>query len=385
MIRLDFLLAVAALAAALSSCFPPAMRLRERTDPEHGAIVMAVTFKGRELPYWLRHPARELFFERVNGDGSLDPQLVQANYRVDDRLYALDLPAGRYALVAATYFAGRAREIARFDPAFAVKELAVDVSPGRIAFGGQIEIQRYMGDDSSVFWLNGLRRARQYFPPFKRALIEIVSGPQPRITRSANVEGETMRLARADLSGTFWEDAVGRRLNQLGNPQDPVVTGVLRKKTVPPRLADTFSYMDILGWGAPRRVGGGLEWRLRAAGPAVSIVFVPSQGPRGRSFESALSSLKEAGAPEDSHTLTPVRVSSRSAYAGLYTTYVYPEPVLLGSRVTVLKTEVLVVPGADGYYQAQYRAEASEFLKHKPEFERFVRYIDFSPPKKEGT
>ena len=80
--------------------------------------------------------------------------------------------------------------------------------PGRIVFGGYGEIERYLGDDSSVCWLNGLRRARQYLPPFKRALIEILAGPAPRISRSSEVEGQAMRSARADLSWTFWEDAV---------------------------------------------------------------------------------------------------------------------------------------------------------------------------------
>ncbi len=366
---------------ALSSCLPAPQFRRERTDPAQGALLMAVSFKGREFPYWMRHQARELFFQRIQEDGSLDPVLVPANYRVDDRLYVLNIPAGRYALTAASYFTGRARQLARLDHNFALKYLAVDVRPGELTFGGYVEIERYAGDDSSVFWLNGLRRALQYLPPFKRAVIEVIAAPQPRISHAAAVELQALRLARADLMGTFWEEAVAARLQQMGNPPEPIVEGLVRKRPVAPKTTKTFSFFDTLEWGKPHPVPGGLEWRLAKGGPAVSVVFFPAEGPGAKSLDGALAQLREIGAPEDRHALTEVRVSSRAAYAGLYTTYVYPEPALLGSQVTVLKTEFVVVPSADGFYQAQYRAEASQFPKHRAAFERFVRYIDFAPPK----
>jgi len=375
----------AAGALTLSSCLPAPQRLRERTDPGHGAIVAAVSFKGREFPYWRRHLARELFFQRLEDDGSLDPVLVPANYRVDDRLYALDLPAGRYVLTAATYFTGRSRQLARLDAAYAKKYLAVDVQPGQLVFAGYIEIERYAGEDGTAFWLDGLKRARQYLPPFKRAVIEMIAAPQPHVTRAEGVELQALRLARADLSGTFWEEAVAARLEQLGNPPEPLLEGLVRKRPVPRKSAKTFTYIDTLEWGRPRSIPGGLEWRDGPSGASVSIVFVPSEGPGALPLDTALARLREAGAPEDRHTLADVRVSSRAAYAGLYTTYVYPEPTLLGSSVTVLKTEVLVVPADGGFYQAQYRARAADFPKHRGAFEHFIRYVGFAPPDKDKT
>ena len=175
-----------------------------------------------------------------------------------------------------------------------------------------------------------------------------------------------MQLARVDLQGTLWAEAVERRLAEFGDPLPPIKDR---------KAAKTFTYADTLEWGEPAAVEGGLLWRKPRA--VISLVFVP---PSSRELSAVLKELKETGAPEDAHMLTEVRISSRSAYSGRYTTYVYPEPALLGSAVKVYKTQAYVVPVESGYYKAQYRAEAAEFERHREAFEKFLRYVDFAPP-----
>jgi hypothetical protein len=364
------------LLAGLSACIPN-IALREPTSPDHGGIVMALSFKGEEFPYWLRHKAAELFFAKVLPDGSLDPKLVPANYRAGDRVYALDLPPGKYALVAASYFTGRTRQLARFQGDKA-KTWVVEVKPGQLVFGGAAQVnRRFPGWD--VFFMNGLRRMASYLPPFKRAVIPVETG-LAKTDRSRGVELQALRLARADLSGSAWSLLAEDKIREYGDPPPVITVGMIRKKPVPPKRAQFFSWMDTLEWGAPRPVTGGLEWSRPKSHAWVSVSFVPAEGPGARPMEQELSSLREAGAPEDMHALVSVQISSRPAYAIRYTTYLYGEASLVGADVSVLRTEAVVVPAKDGYYKLQYRAARPEFDRFRPEFAHFVRYLDLAPP-----
>jgi hypothetical protein len=369
-------------AAVLSSCVTPYRAVRERTDPAHGAIVMALSFKGRDLPYWRRHLGEELFFSRLKPDGSLDAEIISANYRANDRIYALDLPAGRYAPVAAAYFTGRSRQLARFDEALS-RKWAVDVRPGEIAFAGVAQLPRTAENWSGPAW-NLLRRAASYLPPFKRAVIE-VRFEGARLNNTPAAELETLQLARADLAGTFWAEPIAARLLALGNPPPVLTEGLIRKTPVPRRAAETFTYIDTLGWGPAQRVQGGLQWQAGKDPAWISIVFVPEAGEGGKRLDAIVRELREAGAPEDSHSLSEVVVSSRPALSGLFTTYVYPQASLVGSKVVVFKTRTILVPAAAGAYKAQFRAQAAAYERHRAQFENFLRYVDFAPPVKERT
>ena len=368
--------ALAVSCALLGACIP-SQKLRESTAPEHGAIVMAVEFKGTAFPYWRRHRASELFFARIQPDGGLEPVLVPANYRSGDRLYALDLPPGRYALVAASYFTGRTRQLARFQGDKA-KKWVVEVKPGAITFGGALWLPRpFPGWD--VFFVDGLRRAASYLPPFKRALISVTLGTA-RTDLSPATELQALRLARVDLKDTAWGEAADVKLRAFGNPPPMLTQGTFRKRPVPRLRADTFSWIDTLHWGKPQAVDGGLEWRRPKARAWISVTFVPSEGTGARPLQAELKALREAGAPEDSHTLSEVAVSSRAALSASYTTYLYPEALLVGSDVRVLRTEAVVVPVTDGFYKLVYRAASDEFDRSRPDFQTFVRYLDLAKP-----
>lgn len=362
--------------ASLCACVPH-FELRESTGPDHGGIFMAAEFKGEEFPYWRRHRAAELFFQKLLPDGGLDPKLVPANYRAGDLLYALDLPPGQYALVAASYFTGRTRQLASFEGDRA-KQWVVEVKPGELSFGGAIQLPRRMpGWD--VVLENGLRRLASYLPPFRRAVIPMTLGPA-RTDRSRGVELQALRLARFDLRGSGWGRLVDEKLRELGNPPPVLTTGTFRKKPVPRLRAASFTWIDTLGWGAPQAVPGGLRWRRPKAQAAISVAFVPKAGAGARSLEAELKTLREAGSPEDTHSLTEVAVSSRTALAALYTSYLYPETVLVGSEVKVVRTQALIVPVEAGYYKIQYRASSEEFDRSRPDFERFIRYLDLATP-----
>lgn len=372
-------LAAGLLAAMLAACVSPQRDRRERTSPSSGAIVIAASVKGRVFPfYWRQHYAEELFFARLQPDGSFDPTLIPANYRHHDRLYVLDIPAGKYAPVGLSYFTGRTRQFAKIEPRMA-RKWAFEVKPGELAFGGVIQLGRISTDGWRQPARNWLKRMRSYLPPFKRALIDI-EHEQPRFAKTAQLEIDTLRLAREDLAGTLWSETVETRLLALGNPPPELTDGLLRKKPLPRQKAETFTYIDTLGWGAPQKVSGGLQWQPGKERAWLSISLVPQPA------TEVLAELKQAGAPEDTHMSIEVLLSSRPVQAVTYTTYIYPEPALTGSAVVVFKTHAVIVPAAaGGSYKAQLRAEARVFDRFKPAFDQFLRYVAFEPPGKEPS
>ena len=82
------LLAVLLLASCISN-----PKVRNPSDLAHGGVVMGLSFKGHEFPYWRRHRASELYFVRLDSSGRLDPQMIPANFRAKDLIYLLDVPA----------------------------------------------------------------------------------------------------------------------------------------------------------------------------------------------------------------------------------------------------------------------------------------------------
>jgi hypothetical protein len=368
--------ALLALCGCLSGCLGRGA-LREPSSPDRGAIVMAVEFKGAEFPYFRRHKAEELFFAQVGPDGGLDPNLVPANFRAGDRLYALDLVPGKYALVAASYFTGRTRQLAKFEGDRS-KQWVVEVKPGELVFGGSVLMPRKFpgwGD----FIVHGFLRAVSYLPPFKRAVIPAEIGLS-KTDLSRGLELQALRSAREDLAPTYWAQAADTKLVAYGNPPPALTTGHWHKKAVPRKRAESFTWVDTLGWGEPQRIAGGLQWRRAKAPIWIAVTYVPAQGERAKALDAELAALREAGAPEDSHTLSEVAVSSKTALAAVYTTYLYAQAALVGSDVSVLKTMALVVPAKEGYYKLQYRASAGEFERWRPDFARFIRYLDLAPP-----
>jgi hypothetical protein len=374
-------LATAALAAfpLLCGCFPPPLRLTERQDPNSGSIMMSVAVKGDEFPYFLRHYSRELFFSKVNPDGSFDPVLIRSTWKAGDRQYALGLTPGRYALVAAAYYTGRTRQLSSFSEDQS-RAWITTVKPGEITFGGAILLMRPFPGPWDAFVIGGFKRLRALLPPFHRAVIPVTASVS-RTDRTPAIEVRALYLALEDLKGTYWTEAVKKRLSELGSPPPPIMEGKGRKaRPVPRKRAEFFTWMETLGWGPPRKIDGGLEFREPKSGATVSVAFFPKEGPRAASLDAELARLREAGSQEDRHMMTDIMVSSRPAQAIRYTTYIYPQASLVGSELRVLKTEAIVVPVKPGYYRLQYRADRDAFEKHRPEFVLFSRYLDFAPP-----
>ncbi len=342
--------APAALAAmsVLAACAPPFRQggPPEPVDPAYGAIVLALTLGGGRFQ---RFPAYVAAFSRVGPDGGLDEGRLDSNFRSGDRVYLLGVPAGRYALVEVSYRHMGHQRVVGLKPVES-RRWAVDVGHGQVAFMGRHLFKTGSGFRPSA----GLRE----------------------VDVSSESEIEALEAAAEDLSGTLWEDAVSRRLSELGPSGRPIKVG---KREIPRQTHGPFSFVDIIGWGAPRRIAGGLEWREALDRARVAAVYL-STGTRGwKPPEEYLRHLRGVGGPEDDHRVAEVVFSSRTAYRARYTTYVYPEGLLEGEGVKSYRTETLVVPDGRNLFVLHYRAEKALFERFHKVYLRFRRTFRLGP------
>ncbi|MBI4677903.1 MAG: hypothetical protein HY748_10005 [Elusimicrobia bacterium] len=338
----------AVLAAALFGCstMSPRSRPPEPTSPTNGAIVARVVLNagwfGTRSPY-------SMTFHRLKADGRPDEAVFVTNFKSGRDVYLLDAVPGRYVPVSVRYM----RQNNSYDIGFpekALKDLAVGVRPGSAVFAGRLTVA-----------VKGRAGKRSEF-----------------LGADLNKEAEiaAMDCALKDLDGTLWRDMVARRRESLG-PSEAAVTE--KGKVVPRQSKGKYTYVDMLGWGSPVRIRGGLEWRQPQGRARIALVWFTQDMREYKSPAEHLAALRSAGSPEDDHKVSEVVFCSRTGYEARYTTYFYPEGTLVGSLVKVYLTETLLVPEPEGVFFLHYRAEKAHFEKFHPQFRAFRDKIVLNP------
>lgn len=343
---------------------------------EHGGIHARVAFKGRELPNLLRHQADQIYWARVNSFGELDlDHPIETTLSKKGDCYVLDLPPGKYAPFAAAYSGLRIRFLARLDNDLR-KQMTVDVTPGSFVFAGDALVRTEWEGVLAALEHSG-RRILAALPPWRRHTVDITAG-SPKNDRSPAAELAALRRAREVMAGTLWAPRVEERYVALGNPADPLTTGLIRKKPVAAKVAERFSYMDTLDWGQPEKIPGGLQWREPKNQARIAVTWVEYSPTR--TLEGQLDRLREAGSAEDRHSLFDVRVGSLPAKGARFTTYSYDKDGLVGEGEKAHVTEAYVVGQRDGYYLLLYRARKEAFEKWRRAFADFVQRLRFLGP-----
>jgi hypothetical protein len=343
-----------------------------------GAIFGSIVLRGHEFPNVIPHRAEEVFFVQVV-DGKPDLDHPRAtNYLGGGYFFLLNIPPGRYMPITASYYQRRVRFQAKL-PLDEAKLWAVDVSPGQISFMGANTLRTEWQGFGRAF-INFFKKVYAHIPPFPRPTAPVVIST-PRVNRTTPIEATALRAARGILEGSQWVAAIDRRLTVIGNPPEPITTGLLFKKKKP-KLGEgkAFKYIETLDWGEPKPAPGGLRWREKKDRAEIVVSYLKPGMEGFRPREKYLEEMRAAGSPEDSHTLEAVVISSRTAQVARYTTYVYPEGRLLGTAPEVFATETMLVPAAEGYYILRYRAKRDSFSEYYEEFRRFVHYIEYDVP-----
>src|SRR5688500_13116739 len=120
-----------ALAAALSlsAAGCAASRPVEPTTLPNGLVIGSVSIKGQGLPNFRRHRATRVLLAPLDAAGRPNRDLaLRSDLAADGYVYFFNVPAGRYAPVAAAYDGVRSRFVARIEDS-AAREWSVDVRP----------------------------------------------------------------------------------------------------------------------------------------------------------------------------------------------------------------------------------------------------------------
>ncbi len=148
----------------------------------------------------------------------------------------------------------------------------------------------------------------------------------------------------------------------------PVLRLLYRPSTRPYLDDPMFSFDVRRGWKGPEKIPGGV--RYEAGGRAVISVAFLARGTEGwRPPEEFLRRLKEAGSVEDSHIPREVVISSRPASRIGYTTYFYDREVLLGERVDIRYTDIVMVPDAEGIFTAKLETLKADHPVYRRDFD----------------
>jgi hypothetical protein len=374
--RVKSALAVA-VALGAAACAPPVPKAVEPSGDTQGAVIFGMTVRGREFPNIVPHRVETAYFAQVGLDGQLDrDNLLLSNFRAGDYVVLLNIPPGRYAPVAGSYFHKNVRYLVKLDPELSDSWI-VEVRPGHVAFVGDA-LLRTEWEGALLAILNMLKNIGAFVDPLWHPTIN-VEGSSPRLDKAVEDEAAALHAARRSLSRTQWVGGIDNRLAELGNPPEPIRHGAIFKTTVKPIPAGRFAYIDTLGWGPPRKAPGGLEWVEPGKKAMVQVLFLQPGMAGYKPPEQYLVDMREAGSPDDSHNLYEVALASRTASAARYTIYQYPQASLTGSEVRVYVTETMMVQDVDGIYIIRLRALRESFDKLHSLFRRFTGYVVFLP------
>lgn len=353
------------------------------TSTEHGLVIVRAETHGALFFSSIKRADSGTIEALDDKGGPLDqiPSFRSA-LGADGFLYFLNLPAGRYALRSASFKARGVRYVVKTNEEEA-RKAAIVLAPGKAAYAGT----HRFASEWPEFWTalgRALRILLHWATPWTTRPLIPRDGPYRGVEFSPDREAKALLSARGALAGTPWRRLVEERVRLAGVPEPPPLRGALRPKELPLREEKNLSWRDSLGWGDPRRVAEGYEWRAPEGQARAVVFFTTASAPGFAGFDAAKRELTRRSSVDDTGALTEVRVSTRVGLAGRSTSYGYPDGTLVGSEVEVVVTETVLIPDAYGTWTARLRAPRGEFAAVLPKFREFLTQLVFGPPRKKA-
>jgi hypothetical protein len=144
-----------------------------------------------------------------------------------------------------------------------------------------------------------------------------------------------------------------------------------------------FSFYVKRDWDGPETIDSGVRFREPKRRAWVSVQFLMPTSPDYRRPNEFRQYMREQGTIGDAHVLSEVEVSSRTASVARFTTYNYSPEFLLGEKVDVLYTEMIMVPDPAGLYLLKYEAQKDRFFKYYRVQKELLRTMTLATPKEE--
>ncbi|MBI3298500.1 MAG: hypothetical protein HYZ75_10075 [Elusimicrobia bacterium] len=147
---------------------------------------------------------------------------------------------------------------------------------------------------------------------------------------------------------------------------------VFRPSAVPFMENPKFSFEIKRRWKGPTQVEGGVRFKHPGGAAAITVSYHLEGAPGWKDPREYRRWMRQQGSTADSHIVDEVELSSRAAAHVVFTTHEYSPEYLLGVKVAVARTELFMLPDAQGIFLIRYDAPVGEFARHRRVLERLL-------------
>jgi hypothetical protein len=141
-----------------------------------------------------------------------------------------------------------------------------------------------------------------------------------------------------------------------------------------------FSFDMDTHWKGPESVEGGVRYTSEKGEGTITIVHLPKDSPLWKDPKDIRQYLTTQGSTEDSHVLTGLIISSRTAARASYTTYRYDPEYLLGTRAQAFYDEVVLIEDRDGLFLIRLHATKPAFRRLHKAYAAFLKSLILAAP-----
>jgi hypothetical protein len=164
----------------------------------------------------------------------------------------------------------------------------------------------------------------------------------------------------------FWRAApIFLLVASLGCAHIPYFKRWAKKPYYPYLKHKMFSFEYPRKWGDPVATEYGVEMRHPDGLGLFSIEYIPNEAKAYKPPDKYRRDMTVWGSVEDTHVLTRIQFSSRTAYNVRFTSYEYDARYLLGEQVKVQMTDHTMVVDPRGLFVLTFRTPRDEFWNRK--------------------
>lgn len=161
----------------------------------------------------------------------------------------------------------------------------------------------------------------------------------------------------------------------------PVLRLLYHPRMIPYLDNPLFSFEIHRSWRGPEQLPGGTGYRSGNGAALISVVFYAEGSKEWKPPDEFRRFMRESGAVEDRNILISVQISSRPAERAGFTTYLYDPNYLLGSKVEVRFTDIVLIPYPEGVFIAKLETPKPQYPRHLPYFLEVLHSLTLQVPK----
>lgn len=126
-----------------------------------------------------------------------------------------------------------------------------------------------------------------------------------------------------------------------------------------------FTFVIRRSWKGPVEIPDGVRYVEKRKRASISIAYHPQGTPNWTEPEVFKRRMREQGSVEDRHVLDEIIISTRPASRVFFTTYEYDSEYLIGEKMDVLYTELILIPDPEGIYVIRFESLRSRFGRYR--------------------